>query len=673
MPHIPLLDEVALIAALGVLVTLVLSRFRLPAVAGLLLTGALVGPSGFGLVRSLEAIEVLAELGVVFLLFTIGLEFSVSRLATIMRQVAVGGALQVGLTLLATAGVARGLGWSWGKAIFLGCVFALSSTAIVLRALTERRELDAPHGRFIVGTLIFQDLCVVPMVLVIPTLAGGEGGGLGGVALALAKAAGVVAVTIVLARRIVPRLLAWVDTSRSREVFLLAILALCLGAAWLTGSAGLSLALGAFLGGMVVADTEYGHRAMSDVLPLRDAFASLFFVSLGTFFDVREVLAHPWLVLGLTAGFVVGKGFLATLAASVMRFPARVAWLAGVGLGQFGEFGFVLTSLAATSGLVTADEVAPLLSAGIISMFLTPLLVRLAPHVTGGERLLAPLEKLLGVRSIDEADVGHEVLEGHVVVVGYGLAGRMVSEALRQSGVHVVALELNADTVKAARREGLPVFYGDATSSEALEHAHVSRAKAVVLVVNDPPALERIVDTLKRVAPAVPIVLRTKYLAEAGRLTALGVREVVAEEVEGGLELVVRVLRLVGQPRNAIEARLREARRDTKVERRLTVPRPTFGELRVLADLKVEPVSLEESSQAIGKSVVELNVRKNTGASVVAVARGGALVQPYAPTMIFEPGDLLFLAGEGEQVRRALELFTQRPPEARERAPDQPG
>jgi CPA2 family monovalent cation:H+ antiporter-2 len=404
--HIPpLLDELAIIASLAVLVTVILARLRLPTVAGLLAAGALVGPFGLGLVRSMSAIEVLAEVGVVLLLFSIGLEFSLARLRDILRQVAVGGALQVGLTTVATLLVARALGQPWGRGIFYGFVMALSSTAIVLRALNERRELDAPHGRVIVGTLLFQDLCVVPMVLVVPLLGGGQDplAATLSVALAMLKATAVVVGTVVVARYAVPRLLARVDASRSREVFLLAILAMCIGTAWLTAQAGLSLALGAFLGGMVVADTQYGHRAMGDILPLRDAFVSIFFVSLGMLFDPRVVLAQPLRVLALLLGFVVAKGALATLAALTMRFPARVAWLAGVGLGQFGEFGFVLVKLGRASGVIPEDAVGPLLAAGILSMFITPLLVRAAPHMTAGERLLAPLQRLLRVRSIDEA------------------------------------------------------------------------------------------------------------------------------------------------------------------------------------------------------------------------------------------------------------------------------
>lgn len=661
MPHIPLLDEVALIAALGVAVTLVLSRLQLPAVAGLLLAGAIMGPSGFGLVKSLQAIEVLAEVGVVLLLFTIGLEFSLSRLATIFRQVAVGGALQVGLTTAVVTGLGVAWGWPAGRSLFLGFVFALSSTAIVLRALTERRELDAPHGRFIVGTLIFQDLCVVPMVLIVPLLgpAAGSGNVFTGVAIALGKAAGVVIITIALARVLVPRLLSWVDASRSREVFLLAVLALCLGIAWATGLAGLSLALGAFLAGMVIADTDYGHRAMGEVMPLRDAFVSVFFVSLGMFFDVQVVLAQPVLVGVLTFGFIFGKGFLATAAALTMRFPSRVAWLAGVGLAQFGEFGFVLARLAEASGVIDAEGIAPILSAGILSMFFTPLLVRAAPHVRAGERLLLPLERLLGARSIDEEDAERpHALSGHVVVVGYGLAGQTICRALKANGVRYLVLELNAETVRAARARQEPVFYGDATSPEALAHAHVADAKAMLLVLNDPPAAQRIVDAVKRAAPTVPVLMRARYLKEAEALKALGAHDVVAEEVEGGLELLVRLLRLLETPRNVIDQRVKESREATHTsERKLTFPRPTLGEVSVLAGLKVDSVLVPETSAAVGRSAVELDLRKTTGAMVVAVSRGGLLLQAFSPATAFEAGDVVFLAGDGQAVRRATEVL----------------
>jgi CPA2 family monovalent cation:H+ antiporter-2 len=624
-----------------------------------LLAGALLGPFGLRLVSSVHAIEVLAEVGVVLLLFSIGLEFSLARLRDVLRQVALGGALQVGLTTGVTTGIAMLLGQPFGRGLFYGFAFALSSTAIVLRALSERRELDAPHGKFIVGTLIFQDLCVVPMVLIVPLLGAGSQAGhaAASVALALGKAAVVVTGTILLARFVVPKILGWVDASRSREVFLLAILGLCIGTAWLTSMVGLSLALGAFLGGMVVADTEYSHRAMGDILPLRDAFVSVFFVSLGMLFDVRVVVSHPLLVGGLLLGFLLAKGLLATFAALAMRFPSRVAWLAGVGLAQFGEFGFVLARLAQSSGVVDEQQVSPLLAAGIASMFLTPLLVRAAPHITAGERLLAPLERLIGVRSIDEADESRK-LENHVIIIGFGVAGQLTARALQAAQAPFVVLELNADNVRRGKQQGLPVYYGDATSEEALGHAHLSEARLVVLLMNDPQAAQRIVDMLRRVAPQVPVLMRTRYLAERAGLLEMGARDVVAEEVEGAVEVIARLLRSIEVPRNLIEASLQSIRSETQTsERKQTLPRAQLGDVRALSELKIESVLVHDNSAAAGSSAAQMRLRSTTGVLVVGVQRAERLLQNPDPHAPFEPGDIVYVVGTSQAIREALPLF----------------
>jgi CPA2 family monovalent cation:H+ antiporter-2 len=659
MGHVPLLDELAIVAALAVVVTVLLARLKLPTVAGLLLAGALLGPFGLRLVRSVHAIEVLAEIGVVLLLFSIGLEFSLARLRDVLRQVALGGALQVGLTTGVVTGLAVLSGQPVGRGVFYGFAFALSSTAIVLRALAERRELDAPHGKFIVGTLIFQDLCVVPMVLIVPLLGGGAPAGqaAASIGLALAKAAVVVVGTVLVARFVVPKILGWVDASRSREVFLLAILALCIGTAWLTSMVGLSLALGAFLGGMVVADTEYSHRAMGDILPLRDAFVSVFFVSLGMLFDVRVVGSQPLLVLGLLAGFLVAKGLLATLSAMAMRFPSRVAWLAGVGLAQFGEFGFVLSRLAQQSGVVDDAAVSPLLAAGIASMFLTPLLVRAAPHITAGERLLAPLERLIGVRSIDEADESRK-LENHVIIIGFGVAGLLTARTLAAAGAPFVVLELNADNVRKGKALGLPVYYGDATSEEALGHAHLAEARQVVLLMNDQQAAQRVVDMLRRVAPHVPVLMRTRYLAEREGLLKMGARDVVAEEVEGAVEVIARLLRYIELPRNVIESSIQSIRAETQTsERKQTLPRAQLGDVRALSELKIESVLVRESSAAAGASPASMKLRSTTGVLVVGVRRGEELLQNPEPRDAFEPGDIVYVVGTSAAIRAALALF----------------
>jgi len=661
MGDVPLLDELAVIAALAVVVTIALARLRLPTVAGLLAAGALLGPFGLGLVRSVHSIEILAEVGVVLLLFTIGLEFSLTRLRAIFRQVALGGALQVGLTTAVTAGIAVAAGQPKGRAVFYGFVFALSSTAIVLRALSERRELDAPHGRFIVGTLIFQDLCVVPMVLVVPLLAPGAeaGNAAASIAFAMGKAVVVVVATVAVARFVVPRGLAWVDASRSREVFLLAILALCIGTAWLTSLAGLSLALGAFLGGMVVADTEYGHRAMGDILPLRDAFVSVFFVSLGMLFDVHVVLERPWLTGALLLGFLLAKGMLATLAALAMRFPARAAWLAGVGLAQFGEFGFVLARLAQSHGVVDDDSMRALLTAGIASMFLTPLLVRAAPHVTAGERLLVPLERLIGVGGLADApEASHQAWKDHLVIVGFGVAGRFAAQSLTACNTPFLVLELNIENVRQGRSAGLPIYYGDATSEEALGHAHLAQARMLVLLMNDPEGAIRVVDTARRVAPSVPVLMRTRYLREREALTSLGATEVVAEEVEGAVEVIARMLRGIGVPRNVIDEQVHAVRSQTQASVRTpTLPRPALRDMPDLDRLKIESVLVREDSHAAGASPAGLGLRSATGALVVGIARGSELLESPDPAMPFEPNDVVYFVGTTAAIARAIRLF----------------
>lgn len=608
MGHIPYLEQIALIAVLGVAVTVVLARLRIPTVAGLLAAGALLGPFGLGVAREVHVIEVLAEVGVVLLLFTIGLEFPLRRLRTMMRQVAIGGALQVGMTGLAAIGIASALGVPVGAAIFYGFVFAMSSTAIVLRAVTARRELESPHGKFVVGTLIFQDLCVVPMVLVVPLLGGRADAG-AEIAIALGKATLVVVGVLGLARFVVPRALAIVSASKSRDVFLLAVLALCIGTAWLTSLVGLSLALGAFLGGMVVADTEYGHRAMGDILPLRDAFVSAFFVSLGMLFDPAVVLAQPVLVGLLAAGFLFGKGAIATLAALLTRSPPRTAWLAGAALAQFGEFGFVLTKLALGAGVLTDDDAAPLLAGGIISMFFAPLVVHLAPQIHAGERLIAPLAKALGARDGEESP---EAPPGdHVVIVGLGIAGQLAATALAALGTRYVVLELDAELARRARARRVSVQLADAVSEEALERARLRDARALVLVMNDAAAAQRVVDTARRIAPDVPILMRAHYLAEADALHELGATDVVAEEVEGGVEVLARLLRRIEHP-----------------------------------ELHIEEIVLDEGSRTVGQTPAALGVR----ARLIAVIHRDRLVDHPDGSLRFAAGDVLYFVGTRDEL-----------------------
>ena len=654
------LEEITIIATVSVLVTLLLGRLKLPVVAGLVLSGALVGPNGFSLAKDLHTIELIAEVGVVFLLFTIGLEFSLSRLKHIFRQVALGGILQVSATAAITTLVAVLLEKSLAEALVYGFVFALSSTALVLRTLNERNELDAPHGKFIVGTLLFQDLCIVPMVLIIPLLSQGldnfsvwkE------VWLAMGQAGLMVIGLFVCSRKLVPLFFKWVDASRSSEVFILTVLCLCIGTAYITSLTGLSLALGAFLAGMIVADTDFRHRAMGDILPLKDVFVSFFFVSLGMFFNFEVLLNQPSEVAILLFAFLFGKGLIATLAAMVMRFPPRAAWLAGVGLAQFGEFGFVLLQLAMKENVVTSEEVAPLLNAGILSMFLTPLIVYKAPHFTAGERVLDPLARLLrakGAEELEEKTVGHN---DHVIIIGYGISGQLLTSSLRTLSIETVVLEMNSDNVALGKERGDPVYYADATSQEALGHAHLESCRAVVVMINDHAASERVLASIKRLPGEIPVFVRTQYMTGIEDFKKFNPEGVVSCEVEGGLEVLSQVLRKLEVPRNVIMREIDHARSQTmQSDRKFKEDPLSLHQHKELKNLIVENILLVKGSRAEGKSTKQMDLAGKTGVLVIAIRRDEILLLNRLSEAPLQAGDTVYCIGAKTDLEMVTEWF----------------
>ncbi|MDP2343695.1 MAG: cation:proton antiporter [Deltaproteobacteria bacterium] len=646
------LPQLVLILGVAVIAALVVGFLRLPAVAGFMLAGAVIGPGGLALVKDLHAVELLSEIGVILLLFTIGLEFSLERLRRIARLVAIGGSLQVGLTVVAAVAVTVALGGSVARGVFIGFVVALSSTAIVLRGLSERGETDAPHGRFTIGALIFQDLCVVPMMLLVPILArveqsAGTSLDVVGIAvdmgLALGKAAAFVVVALVVGRFVMPTILKRVDAARSREVFLIAVLVVCAGVAVLAAVVGLSLALGAFLAGVLLADGSYGQRAMSNVIPLRDLLTTMFFLSLGMLFDIEVIEAHPVAIAGLFLAMFFGKGLIATVACLAMRFPARVAWLAGVGLAQFGEFGFVLAKEGRAAGLLSVDESRAMLTAGLLTMFVTPVAMRLGPHVTAGARLLRPLERLLGAKGVDEAGDGGGggvKLQGHVIIGGYGIGGRLLSRSLRELGVPYVVLELDAETVRLAPL-GDPVFLGDIAHEEALEHAHVQDAAAVVLLLNDLDATRQSVSAIRTLSTTVPLIVRARRLSHHDELMKLGASDVISEELEAGIETLARVLRQRGTPANLLSSLVRAAREaHGETARRIAMPRNKKHELDALADLKIESVVVRPNSPLVNKPCPVVG-----GVIVVAIGRRGGLLEAPPPDTLLEIHDVLYLVG----------------------------
>ncbi|HOU54643.1 MAG TPA: cation:proton antiporter [Myxococcota bacterium] len=557
----PALLQAFLISALAVASVVLLNRLRFPVVTGLMLAGTLMGPYGLGLLRDLETLRVLSDAGVVMLLFTVGLEVDPKRLKALVRPLLVGGIAQCALVTACGVLVGPWLGLSPVQGLLMGGALALSSSAVVLPILSRQGSLETPSGQQTLGVLLFQDLAFIPLMLLV-SLLGGSGGTLSwsmGLWLIVGSAVAI-AGGIFLSRVLLPFLLERVDATRSRDVFLLAVLAICLGMTWLTSSFGLSSALGAFLAGIVLAGTDYAHRALGDVLPLRGLVTSLFFVSLGTLFEPAQMVREPVWVLGFLAFLVLGKTLLAFPAALLVGGGPRVALLTSLRLAQFSELGFVLVGAGLGAGLLPGTLGQAMLAAGSLSLLLAPLVLDRAESLVLTRwvwRLLHRLPQPGGAPS----DLPQEGIQGHVLIIGYGASGRFLAWALSREGVPYRVLELNAKTVRQARKAREPVIYADATRPDALKAAGVQEARAVVILINDYQAVRRIVPLVRGLAPGALVLARTRYLVDRSDLEALGAHRVVTEELEGGIAMLGEVLRALGLPDSEVSAHQDHCRR----------------------------------------------------------------------------------------------------------------
>lgn len=539
MHDMQLLQDLLVLFGIGILTVVVFHRFNLPPVLGFLLTGIVCGPFGFKLVTSTEAVDFLAELGVVLLLFTIGIEFSFAKLKRLKRFLVFGGLLQVVLTVGSIAALSGWMGLAWNAAVLMGMLISLSSTALVVRLLDHHGELSRAHGLTSISILVFQDLCIVPMVIAVPLL-GGVATDLSSIALVVGKAIVFVVAIVGLARYLVPWLLDHVAYTRKREVFILSTMLLCLGAGWATSQVGLSLALGAFLAGLVISESDYSHQAMSDVLPFREVFTFLVFVSIGMLFDVRTIVQHPTLVVELVVVLVLLKAAILTAITMGLGHSLRVALLTGFCLAQVSEFSFVLSKLGLQYNILDHETNQIFLAAGILSMAITPMLPKLARYISDLTLKYLP-ESWQGRDSASLSD--EEKLSDHVIIVGYGITGRMLAHSLTSAGVPFTIVDHDPEVVSIERKRNVPIFYGDAVSESVLEHANVKEAVALAITTADAHIAELTTKTARRFNTRMKVFARTREVQSIDRLRAAGVDTIIAEEVGGALEVSKRVLR----------------------------------------------------------------------------------------------------------------------------------
>ncbi len=647
------LEQSALVLGAAVVVLVISGRLRLPSVVGLLVTGMAIGPSALGWMGQ-EEVEVLAEIGVVLLLFTIGLEQSLGKLRELLRPFLLGGAIQTVGTILAVTGLSRLLGLPLPEAIFLGFLASLSSTAIVLRLYDERRETGTPHGRLVLAILLFQDFMVVPMLALTPLLAGAGEVSAADFAVRFGGASAAVAAIFAAALFLVPRLLRLAAGARVREVFVLAALGLCLGFSWVTHHLGLSPALGAFLAGILLSESDYSHQIVADVVPFRDVLASVFFVSVGMLVNLQVVATRPLEVLSWAGAGVGLKAVLIAVAVLALGYPARVVALVTLGLAQIGEFAFVLLDLGRRSGLVDGQRFQVLLAGIALTMLVAPLLIRLAPWVAARWPAMGS----------GDAEAG-EGLSSHVVIAGLGTNGTLLVRVLKDAGIPHLLVEIDPQRARRARREGLPVVFGDISRREILESAHIHSACTLVLAISDSAAAERAIRVARELRPQLHVVVRTRSMRDIEALREAGADEVVAEEFESAIEVFTHVLEAFHVPRNVIRAQTRVLRGEGYEMLRTERVGKGVSEavLAALDQGTTDIFGVAPGSPAEGASLRELDLRRRTGATVLSVVRGETPMSNPTPDLCLEAGDALVLVGAHAQVEAAFAVLAGRPVE----------
>lgn len=649
MPHIPLLADFVIILGAATLVILLAHRARIPALVAFLLTGIIIGPSGFRLISDVHQVEILAEFGVVALLFVIGLEFSLERLKQIRRAFIVGGSLQALFTIAVVVPVAMSLEFQLPRAIFFGFLVTLSSTALVLKVFGDRNELEAPHGKLILGILLFQDFLVVPMIILTPVLAGAVAASPATILIRFGGGVAIIALVFVVARHMMPHILRLIVRTGIREILVVGALFICLGMAMLTESLDFSLALGAFIAGIIISESEYSHQVVADILPFRDVFFSIFFISIGMLVSLEFVTDNIAAVLIAASSIILLKLVLVTSIVLLMKYPLRTALITGIGLSQVGEFSFILANVGIGVEMLSPQQFQAFLAGSVLTMMITPFFIQLSPHLaTLAERFLPR------VRRAGEEIPSSGPLQHHVILIGYGLAGANTARVLRKTGIPYTIVELSGEAVERGRREGEPISFGDATRRDILEYAKIHDARVIVVAISDPEAARRIVAFARQLNPEINIIVRTRMVKEIEGLLRHGADTVIAEEFETSIEIFTRVLERYHIPRNVIQAQRRVLKAEGYEVMREGQREVSQAVLDILTEGATDIYRVSSGSRSEGKTLAELDLRNRTGVSIIVIVRDDESHPAPGGDFEIRGGDYMVLHGGHAAMERAF-------------------
>jgi CPA2 family monovalent cation:H+ antiporter-2 len=658
-----IMPAIVAVIVLSILLLYLGQHLKLPSIVSFLVIGMLVGPFGFALITDQSLISTIGEIGIVLLLFTIGLEFSFQKLIRSWRAVIIGGIVQVCTTIVAITLIDLFFKMPFNEALIFGFIVSLSSTAIVMKILQEKEEVDTIQGRTLLGILIFQDLAIIPMMLVLPLLSGSKGGvDLSNLPFQIVKIALIILVIIVLGYWVIPGFLFRVAKERSRELFLFTIAGICVVIAWLTSEAGLSYTLGAFIGGLIIGESDFNIDALSHIIPFRDVFAAIFFLSIGMLLNTATVLGNFGYVALIIAAIFCVKILTGAFSTAVLGMPVRVCVFCGLALAQIGEFSFVLAKSGLEAGVIRTPLYQLFLAGAIVTMALTPFTMSASPRVVDMIYRFFPKRIARGKALTPDEIAPEEGLRDHIVIAGYGITGKNVARAALIAGIPFMVIELNPDVIREERSQYRPNFiFGDAVQEEVLEHAGIRQAKTLVVAVSEEEAIPRIIHMARQLSPDIYILARTRHVRNARYLLDLGADEVISEEFEAALEIFTRALKRYQISETEIARIIERAKK-------MSAPMFTKGEepgARRAEDFRtffrmthVHPFRVEAGSPAEGKTIAELDLKDQYGIMGAGLRRGDNKLIHAPETTRLQEGDVLILFITDQKAGEIRHLFS---------------
>ena len=656
----PALYDIGIIFGLSIIVLLVCNKFKIPSIIGFLLTGVLAGPDVLNLVQSKSDLNLFAEIGIILLLFSIGIEFSLKDLMRIRRQVFIGGGLQLFGTIIVVTISAYLFDINIKESLFIGLLFSLSSTAIVLKMLQEKGVLQSPRGRSTMAILIFQDIAVVPLMLLTPYLSSKDNSFDFTIILTILKGIVTVIAVIVISRTLMPRLLFLVAKSKSNELFLLTILMVCLSVAWLTSALGLSLSLGAFLAGLIISESEYSHEAFGTILPFRDVFTSFFFISIGFLVNMDFFLAHIPQIAGVTLAIMILKSLIAGGAVFYTINNARVALLSGLYVSQVGEFAFILAESGRESHVISESHYQLFLAVSIATMAFTPVVMNRADLYVNrfsiffmSDKIRKKFPRLL--KSAIYPPTGPSEINDHVVIIGFNDIGKNLARVIRMAKIPFRVIDKDPEVVlasSASRKQ--PVIFGNALNSSVLRHAGIERARAVVITINQSSDSRLIISEIRKLSPSAYILTSSRSLSDMSAILESGANDVISEQLESSVEIITRLLSKYFVPRNEIEdfvVRLRGL--NYEMIRTIHHEQKGLQDYRLeISDTEILTFKVREESPFAGRKLKELQLRQDWGVSVLAIKRNGSIMaNPEGEEQVLT-GDILVVFGRHIDVDR---------------------